>query len=62
MNNPTEEDMEVVNRILKYKKMTPGRGLLYEKNDSRKVEIDSDAAWAGDVSDRRSTFAYCSYV
>lgn len=58
----TEEDMEVVNRILRYLKMTPGRGLLYEKNDSRKVEIYTDVDWARDVSDRRSTSGYCSYV
>ena len=62
MNNPTEEHMDAVNRILRYLKMTPGRGLLYKKSDNRNVEIYSDADWAGDILDRRSTSGYCSYV
>ncbi|RVX23020.1 Retrovirus-related Pol polyprotein from transposon RE1 [Vitis vinifera] len=62
MNNPTEEHMEAVNRILRYLKMTPGRGLLYKKNDTREVEVFLDADWAGDVSNRRSTSGYSSYV
>ena len=62
MNNPTEEHMEVVNRILRYLKMTPRKGLLYKKNDTRDVEVLSDANWAGDVLDRRSTSGYCFYV
>nr|CAN77272.1 hypothetical protein VITISV_018551 [Vitis vinifera] len=47
MNNPTKEHMEAVNRILRYLKMTSGKGLLYKKNDTRDVEIFSDADWAG---------------
>ena len=62
MNNPTEEHMEAVNRILRYLKMTLGKGLLYKKNDTRDVEVLSDANWAGDVLDRRSTSGYCFYV
>ena len=62
MNNATEEHMEAVNRILRYLKMTPGRGLLYKKNDTREVEVFLDADWAGDVSNRRSTSGYSSYV
>ena len=62
MNNPTKEHMEAVNRILRYLKMTSGKGLLYKKNDTRDVEIFSDADWAGDMLDRRSTSGYCSYV
>ena len=62
MNNPTEEHMEAVNRILRYLKMTPGKGLLYKKNDKRTIEVFLDADWAGDLTDRRSTSGYCSYV
>ena len=54
--------MEAVNRILRYLKMTPGKGLLYKKNDTRDVEVLSDANWASDVLDRQSTSGYCSYV
>jgi hypothetical protein len=62
MNNPTEDHMAAVNRILRYLKMTPGRGLLYKKCDNRNIEIYTDADWAGNIIDRRSTSGYCSYV
>jgi hypothetical protein len=35
--------MKVVNRILRYLKMTPDRGILYKKSDNRNVEVFSDA-------------------
>lgn len=62
MNNPTEEHMKAVTRILRYLKMTPGKGLLFKKSDNREVKVYTDADWAGDVTDRRSTSGYCSYV
>lgn len=42
--------------------MTPGHGLLFKKSESREVEIYTDASWAGEQTDRRSTTGYCSYV
>ncbi|KAK3041993.1 hypothetical protein RJ639_002301 [Escallonia herrerae] len=62
MNNPTKEHQEAVFRILRYLKMTPGRGLFFKKGVSRSVEIFSDADWAGSLSDRRSTSGYCTYI
>jgi hypothetical protein len=43
INNPTEKHMKTINRILRYLKMTPDRGLLYNKNENRNVKIYSDA-------------------
>ena len=62
MNNPTEDHLEAVNRILRYLKMTPGHGLLFKKSISREVEIYTDASWVGEQTDRRSTIGYCYYV
>lgn len=62
MNNPTEEHMTAVYRILRYLKMTPGKGLLFRKTTKREVELYSDADWAGSITDRRSTSGYCTYV
>ena len=62
MNNPTEDHLEAVNRILRYLKMTPGHGLLFRKCENREVVIYTDASWAGELTDRRSTTGYCSYV
>ena len=62
MHNPTEEHMDALFRILKYLKGTPGKGLFFKKSGNRNIEVYSDADWAGDTTDRRSTSAYCSYV
>ena len=62
MNNPTEEHMEAVYRILRYLKMTPGKGLYFKKNTDRKIEVFTDADWAGSIVDRRSTTGYCTFV
>ena len=62
MNDPTEEHMEAVNRILRYLKMTPGKGLYFRKNTRKDIEVFVDAGWAGSITDRRSTSGYCTYV
>ncbi|RVW58950.1 Retrovirus-related Pol polyprotein from transposon RE1 [Vitis vinifera] len=62
MNNLNEEHMEAVYRILRYLKLTLGKGLFFEKNQRRDIEVFSDADWAGSVQDRRSTSGYCTYV
>ncbi|KAL6223503.1 hypothetical protein ACLB2K_006888 [Fragaria x ananassa] len=48
--------MDAVYRILKYLKMTPGKGLLFEKKGELEVVGYTDADWVGDKTDRRSTF------
>ncbi|RVX06283.1 Retrovirus-related Pol polyprotein from transposon TNT 1-94 [Vitis vinifera] len=62
MHSPTEEHMEAVYRILIYLKMTPGKGLFFRKTENRDTEVYSDADWAGNIIDRRSTSGYCSFV
>ena len=54
--------MEAVYKILRYLKGSPGRGLFFKKSDGKKVEIYTDADWAGSTDDRRSTTGYCTYV
>ena len=62
MNNPTEDHLDAVNKILRYLKMTPGHGLLFKKSESCEVNIYTDVSWAGEQTDRRSTTGYYSYV
>ncbi|RVW20455.1 Retrovirus-related Pol polyprotein from transposon RE1 [Vitis vinifera] len=62
MNNPTEKHMTAVIRILRYLKMTSGKGLFFQRTTKKEIEIFSDADWAGSVTDRRSTSGYCSFV
>ncbi|RVW89100.1 Retrovirus-related Pol polyprotein from transposon TNT 1-94 [Vitis vinifera] len=62
MHSPTEEHMEAVYRILRYLNMTPGKGLFFRKTENRDTEVYSNADWAGNIIDRRSTSGYCSFV
>lgn len=47
MNNPTEEHLDVVYQILRYLKMTPGKGPHFRKRLNIRIEIYSDADWEG---------------
>jgi hypothetical protein len=62
MHDPKTHHMEAVNRIIRYLKGCPGRGLLYKSNGSLQVECYTDADWAGSLDDRRSTSGYCTFV
>ena len=62
MHCPSEEHMEAVIRILKYLKSSPGKGLMFSKNNHLEVEGYTDADWAGNISDRRSTSGYFTFV
>jgi kynureninase len=54
--------MEVVFRILRYLNGTPGRGVLYQKNGHLNLIAYTDADWAGDRDDRKSTSRYFTLV
>ena len=42
LNNPIEEYMKVVYRILKYLKMTLGKGLYFKRAQKRNIEFFSN--------------------
>ena len=42
--------------------MTPGKGLFFRKTENRDTKVYSDADWAGNITDKRSTSGYCSFV
>ena len=54
--------MEVVFRILRYLKGSPGKGVLYQKNGHLKLIAYTDADWAGDRYDRKLTSGYFTLV
>ena len=59
-SSPTKEHWSAVKRILRYLKGTPNYGLSYSRNyDINGTLIRySDAGWAGNVNDRKSTSGY----
>ena len=62
MHAPRPEHFEVVYRILRYLKETPGRGLLFKSRGYLQIETYTNADWAGSIVDQRSTSGYCSFV
>lgn len=61
MHSTGEKHMQVVTRILRYLKGSPGRGLLLVKNGHLEIEEYTDADWAG-AMDKHSTSKYCTFV
>ncbi|KAL0560093.1 hypothetical protein IC582_000487 [Cucumis melo] len=62
MQAPYEKHMEAVNRILRYLKNTPGKGLMFRKTNRKTIEAYTDSDWAGSVIGRKSTSGYCTFV
>lgn len=62
MHNPSKDHMDVVIRIMWYLKSSPGKGLMFTKNNHVQVEGYTDADWAGDITNRKSTSGYFTFV
>ncbi|XP_024172378.1 uncharacterized mitochondrial protein AtMg00810-like [Rosa chinensis] len=62
MQNPSEDHMDAVVRILRYLKRAPGKGLMFSKHNCLEVSGYTDADWAGCITDRRSTSGYFTFV
>ena len=54
--------MVAVERILRYLKSTPGKGILFSNHGNLKIEGYTNANWAGSKDDRRSTSGYFTFV
>jgi hypothetical protein len=62
MHCPSEDHMDAVLRILRYLKSSLGKGLMFSKNNHLRVEGYADADWAGNITDRKSTAGYFTFV
>ncbi|CAN6698728.1 unnamed protein product [Malus baccata var. baccata] len=62
MHAPSEDHMAAVMRILSYLKGAPGKGLIFRKHGHMEVKGYTDADWAGNITDRRSTSGYFTFV
>ena len=58
---PTEEQWVTVKNVLRYLRGTTNRELCFRRNNSKELGrvAYSDADWATDTTDRRSTTGYC---
>ncbi|XP_070675774.1 secreted RxLR effector protein 161-like [Malus domestica] len=57
-----EDHMAAVMRILSNLKGVPGKGLILRKHGHLEVKGYTDAGWAGNITDRRSTSGYFTFV
>ena len=62
MHALTKKHIVAVNRVLRYLKGTPSRGMIFRKISNCGIEMFIDAYWAGAVVDRRSSSHYCFFV
>jgi len=62
MHSPSVDHMAAVMRILAYLKSASGKGILYECHGHMRIEGFTDGDWAGDVTNRRSTSRYFTFV
>ncbi|CAL2276208.1 unnamed protein product [Prunus armeniaca] len=49
-------------RYQRYLKSAPGKGLMFSKHSHLNIDGYSDADWAGNVTDRKSTSGYFTFV
>ena len=57
-SKPTKEHWTALKRVLRYLKGTMKHGILYSQKGSGECVGYSDADWAGDINDRKSTSGY----
>ena len=62
MQNPNEEHMQAIRRILYYLTTTLGKGILFAPGANLKVQGCTDADYGGSLVDRRSTTRYCVFL
>nr|KYP72089.1 hypothetical protein KK1_004670 [Cajanus cajan] len=62
MHDSRERHMQAVDKILKYLKSSPGKGLLFKKEDMMTMKIYTDADYASSIIDRKSTSGYCTFL
>jgi histone deacetylase 1/2 len=62
LHAPTTEHWTAVKRILRYVKDTLKLGITFTKSSSTLLSAFSDADWAGDLDDRRSTGGFAIFV
>ena len=62
LQSPCDSHWDVVIRILRYIKSTPGQGVLYKNRGHTQVVGYTDADWVGSPTYRRSTSGYCVFI
>ena len=62
MHSPSSVHMKLVTRVLRYLKGSAGRGIHMNRHDHHEILGYTDADWAGNALDRKSTTGFCTFV
>ena len=62
MHNPSEDHMDAVIRTLRYLKSSHRKRLLFSNNGHLRINGYTDADWAGNISNRRSTSSFFMFI
>ncbi|MED6204122.1 hypothetical protein PIB30_116775 [Stylosanthes scabra] len=62
MHQPQQQHWKALKRILRYLSGKARHGILFTKSTDFHLLAFSDADWANDLDDRRSTSGYCIYL
>ncbi|XP_026399410.1 uncharacterized protein LOC113295274 [Papaver somniferum] len=62
MHQPTVEHIQLVKRILRFLKGSPGSGIIIGSSDLSTLSAYSYSDWAGCPDTRRSIFGYCVFL
>ncbi|XP_048446057.1 uncharacterized mitochondrial protein AtMg00810-like [Pyrus x bretschneideri] len=62
MHSPTVNHLHIVKRILRYLNGSIGQGIIMRNNKSTTISGYTDADWAGNALDRKSTTNYCTFL
>ncbi|XP_022897457.1 uncharacterized protein LOC111411129 [Olea europaea var. sylvestris] len=62
MHCPSKDHMDAVIRILLYLKGSAGKGIMFSKNHHLRIDGYTDANWALNLSERKSTSGYFTFV
>ncbi|XP_020262928.1 uncharacterized protein LOC109838913 [Asparagus officinalis] len=62
MHKPREVHWTAALKILAYVKSCPGKGLRHKKHVHTHISAFSDAGYAGDMGDQKSTSGFCTFV
>ncbi|XP_041995864.1 secreted RxLR effector protein 161-like [Salvia splendens] len=62
MHHPQNDHVEAALRIVKYLKGTFDHGVMFKRNNHLEIHGYTDADWAGNPADRRSTVGYLTFI
>ena len=62
MHYPTIDHLKIVHCVLRYLKGSIGRGIIMRNNGHTHISSYTDADWAGNSLDCKSTIGFCTFV